>query len=143
MGERAQLFVTSVESAAAALSRIVAVVMWLAPVGAFGAMAFTPGKFGWHSLAGFIILRLVRCLRTELITVIGTSSSESVLAPLIERLEKLGCSRAMVGVVVPTVYSFNLDGTWIYLPRAALFPAQALDVPVPLSRQLRCSSSRC
>lgn len=164
VGARAEPFVAFVESAAAVLFRIVAFVMWLAPVGAFGAMAFTLGKFGWHSLAplarfmgvfyltcalfvfgvlglvarlaGFSIVRLVRCLRVELITVIGTSSSESVLAPLIERLEKLGCSRATVGLVVPTGYSFNLDGTCIYLSLAALFLAQALDVPVPLSQQI-------
>jgi aerobic C4-dicarboxylate transport protein len=164
VGERAQVFVALVESASQVLFRIVALVMWLAPLGAFGAMAFTIGKFGWQSLAplmrfmavfyltcllfvalvlgavaraaGFRIWRLVVYLRTEIVTVIGTSSSESVLAPLIEKLEQLGCRRATVGLVVPTGYSFNLDGTCIYLSLAALFLAQALDVELSLGQQL-------
>jgi aerobic C4-dicarboxylate transport protein len=164
VGERAQVFIALVESASQVLFRIVALVMWLAPLGAFGAMAFTIGKFGWHSLAplmrfmgvfyltcllfvtvvlgavarvaGFRIWRLVVYLRTEIVTVIGTSSSESVLAPLIEKLEQLGCRRATVGLVVPTGYSFNLDGTCIYLSLAALFLAQALDVDLSFGQQL-------
>ena len=164
VGERAQFFVSFVESASQVLFRIVAFVMWLAPLGAFGAMAYTLGKFGWHSLAplarfmgtfyltcavfvlgvlglvarlaGFSVLRLIAYLKTEIITVIGTSSSESVLAPLIDRLERLGCRRATVGLVVPTGYSFNLDGTCIYLSLAALFLAQALDVELTLGQQL-------
>jgi aerobic C4-dicarboxylate transport protein len=164
VGERGQFFVSFVESASLVLFRIVAFVMWLAPVGAFGAMAYTLGKFGWHSLAplarfmgvfyltcilfvfgvlgivaraaGFSLWRLVAYLRTEIVTVIGTSSSESVLAPLIDRLERLGCRRATVGLVVPTGYSFNLDGTCIYLSLAALFLAQALDVDLSLGQQL-------
>ncbi len=164
VGERAQIFVTLIESASQVLFRIVALVMWLAPLGAFGAMAFTIGKFGWHSLAplarvmgvfyvtcflfvavvlgavaraaGFRVARLVVYLRTEIITVIGTSSSESVLAPLIDKLEQLGCRRATVGLVVPTGYSFNLDGTCIYLSLAALFLAQAIDVDLSLRQQL-------
>jgi len=164
VGERGQFFVSLVESASLVLFRIVAFVMWLAPVGAFGAMAYTLGKFGWHSLAplarfmgvfyltcavfvfgvlgvvarlaGFNILRLVAYLKTEIVTVIGTSSSESVLAPLIDRLEQLGCKRATVGLVVPTGYSFNLDGTCIYLSLAALFLAQAVDVQLSLGQQL-------
>jgi len=87
-------------------------------------------------LAGFSILRLVAYLKTEIVTVIGTSSSESVLAPLIDRLERLGCRRATVGLVVPTGYSFNLDGTCIYLSLAALFLAQAVDVDLSLGQQL-------
>jgi aerobic C4-dicarboxylate transport protein len=164
VGERAQSLVTFTESASHVLLRIVAVVMWLAPLGAFGAMAFTIGKFGWTSLAplarfmgvfyltcalfvfgvlgavcrsaGFGIGRLIAYLRTEIITVIGTSSSESVLAPLMDKLERLGCRRATVGLVVPTGYSFNLDGTSIYLSLAALFLAQALDVALTLPQQL-------
>ena len=164
VGERAQPFVSFVESLSLVLFRIVGFVMWLAPLGAFGAMAFTVGKFGWHSLeslarfmsvfyltcalfvlvvlgsicrlAGFSVLRLIRYLRTEIVTVIGTSSSESVLAPLIDKLEKLGCRRATVGLVVPTGYSFNLDGTCIYLSLATLFLAQALEVPLTLWQQL-------
>ena len=162
-GEGARPFVTLMESASAILFRVVSLVMWLAPIGAFGAMAFTLGKFGWHSLAplarfmgvfyltciafvvlvlgsvarisGFRIWALVRYLRTEILTVIGTSSSESALAPLMDRLERLGCRRSTVGLVVPTGYSFNLDGTCIYLSLAALFLAQALDVPLTLSQQ--------
>ncbi|MBS0394985.1 MAG: C4-dicarboxylate transporter DctA [Proteobacteria bacterium] len=164
VGERAQFFVALVDSASQVLFRIVGFVMWLAPLGAFGAMAYTLGKFGWHSLAplarfmgvfyltcalfvfgvlglvarlaGFSLPRLIRYLRTEIATVIGTSSSESVLAPLIDKLEQLGCRRATVGLVVPTGYSFNLDGTCIYLSLAALFLAQALDVDLTLGQQL-------
>ncbi len=164
VGDRAEAFIAFTESASQLLFRIVGFVMWLAPLGAFGAMAFTVGKFGWHSLAslarfmgvfyltcalfvlvvlgsisrlaGFSILRLIAYLRTELITVIGTSSSESVLAPLIDKLERLGCRRATVGLVVPTGYSFNLDGTCIYLSLATLFLAQALEVPLTLTQQL-------
>ena len=164
VGERAQFFVSFIESASQVLFRIVSMVMWAAPIGAFGAMAFTLGKFGWHSLAplarfmgvfyltcalfvfvvlglvarwsGFSLWRLVAYLRTEILTVIGTSSSESVLALLIDRLERLGCRRATVGLVVPTGYSFNLDGTCIYLSLAVLFLAQALDVTLSLGQQL-------
>jgi aerobic C4-dicarboxylate transport protein len=164
VGERAQFFVSWLESASQILFRIVGMVMWLAPIGAFGAMAYTVGKFGWDSLghlarfmgvfyltcalfvlvvlgivarlAGFGILSLVSYLRTEIVTVIGTSSSESVLALLIERLEQLGCRRATVGLVVPTGYSFNLDGTCIYLSLAVLFLAQALDVPLSIGEQV-------
>ena len=164
VGERAQFFVAFVESASQVLFRIVRMVMWVAPVGAFGAMAFTLGKFGWHSLAplarfmgvfyltcglfvfgvlglvaraaGFSLWRLVAYLRTEILTVVGTSSSESVLAPLIERLERLGCRRSTVGLIVPTGYSFNLDGTCIYLSLAVLFLAQALDVDLSLGQQI-------
>ena len=164
VGERARPFVEFTEATSLVLFRIVGFVMWLAPLGAFGAMAYTVGKFGWHSLgnlarfmgvfyltcalfvllvlgpvcrlAGFRILALIRYLRTEIITVIGTSSSESVLAPLIDKLERLGCQRATVGLVVPTGYSFNLDGTCIYLSLATLFLAQALGVPLTLLQQL-------
>jgi aerobic C4-dicarboxylate transport protein len=87
-------------------------------------------------LNGFRITALVRQLRTEILTVIGTSSSESALAPLIERLKRLGCRPTTVGLVVPTGYSFNLDGTCIYLSLAAVFLAQALDVPLSVSQQL-------
>jgi aerobic C4-dicarboxylate transport protein len=163
VGERALPFVNVIDSLSQVLFRIVGFVMWLAPLGAFGAMAYTVGKFGWRSLkplaafmgvfyltcalfillvlagvarlAGFSVLRLIAYLRTEILTVVGTSSSESVLAPLIEKLEALGCRRATVGLVVPTGYSFNLDGTCIYLSLAALFLAQALNVPLSLKEQ--------
>ncbi len=86
--------------------------------------------------AGFSLLRLLAYLRTELVTVLGTSSSESVLAPLIQKLRALGCRPATVGLVVPTGYSFNLDGTCIYLTVAAVFLAQALDLQLPFGQQL-------
>ena len=163
-GNRAHAFIALMESLSVILFRVVDFVMWLAPIGAFGAMAFTLGKFGWHSLAplaqfmgvfyltcatfvlvvlgtvarlnGFRITALLRYLRTEIWTVIGTSSSESALAPLIDRLKRLGCPPATVGLVVPTGYSFNLDGTCIYLSLAAIFLAQALDVPLTLGQQM-------
>lgn len=162
-GDRARALVAVVESTSVVLFKVVGFVMWLAPVGAFGAMAYTLGKFGWHSLAplarfmglfyltcaifvlgilgtvarlaGFRILSLLRYLRTEIVTVIGTSSSESALALLIERLKGLGCKPTTVGLVVPTGYSFNLDGTCIYLSLAAVFLAQAVDTPLTLGQQ--------
>lgn len=156
--------VALIDSFTSVMFRIVSYIMWLAPVGAFGAMAFTLGKFGLHGmvplarfmgffyltcaafiagvlglvarLAGFSVFALIRYLRTEILTVIGTSSSESVLAPLIARLESLGAKPSTVGVVVPTGYSFNLDGTNIYLSLGAIFLAQALDVPITLHQQI-------
>jgi aerobic C4-dicarboxylate transport protein len=132
------------------------VIMKLAPLGAGGAMAFTIGKYGIGSLkpmlhlmatfyltcfifvvvvlgiiaklVGFNILRFIAYLKEELLTVLGTSSSESALVPLMAKLEKLGCSKSVVGLVVPSGYSFNLDGTNIYLTMAALFVAQALAI---------------
>ena len=163
-GEAAAPLLTLVEAANRISFRIVALVIWAAPVGAFGAMAFTIGKFGLRSLgplaslmgtfyltcllfvfvvlglvarwAGFSLWRLLVYLRTEMITVVGTSSSESVLAPLMEKLERIGCRRGTVGLVVPTGYSFNLDGICIYLTMAAIFLSQALDTPLTLVQQL-------
>jgi aerobic C4-dicarboxylate transport protein len=140
------------------------VIMKLAPLGAGGAMAFTIGKYGIGSLkpmlhlmatfyltcfifvvvvlgiiaklVGFNILRFIAYLKEELLTVLGTSSSESALVPLMAKLEKLGCSKSVVGLVVPSGYSFNLDGTNIYLTMAALFVAQALDIDLTLTQQL-------
>jgi aerobic C4-dicarboxylate transport protein len=137
--------------------------MKLAPIGAFGAMAFTIGKYGFGSLAqlgqlllafyltcglfivlvlggilrlaGYNIFRLLAYLREELLLVLGTSSSESAMPGLIEKLEKLGCSEPVVGLVVPTGYSFNLDGTCIYLTMAAVFLAQATDTPMDIGQQ--------
>ncbi len=146
------------------LFRLVAILMRAAPVGAFGAMAFTVGKFGVAALAhlaalvatfyatslifvfgilgvvgwlaGFSIMRLVRYLGSELLLVLGTSSSESALPGLMEKMEAAGVPRGVVGVVVPTGYSFNLDGTNIYMTLAALFIAQACKVDLPLGKQL-------
>jgi aerobic C4-dicarboxylate transport protein len=138
--------------------------MRLAPIGAFGAMAFTIGKYGIGTLLslgslvltfyltsaifvlvvlgliarlnGFSILALLRYLKSELLLVLGTSSSEAALPALIEKMERAGCSKAVVGLVVPTGYSFNLDGTNIYMTLAALFIAQATGIELSLSEQL-------
>ena len=164
IGPRAQPLADLLESGLQVMYRAIAFIMWLAPIGAFGAMAFTVGKFGWHSLAplarfmgvfygtclffvfgglgliarasGFSVWRLAVYLKTELLTVLGTSSSESVLAPLMAKLEALGCQRTSVGLVVPTGYSFNLDGTAIYMSLAAIFLAQATDTPLSPWQQL-------
>ena len=143
---------------------IVDIIMRAAPIGAFGAMAFTIGKYGIGTLqslglllaavyltcflfvvlalgavcwwSGFSLWKFLRYIRGELLLVLGTSSSESALPRLIERLQELGCARSVVGLVVPTGYSFNLDGTCIYLTMAAIFIAQALGVPLTLEDQL-------
>jgi len=144
--------------------RLVAIIMAAAPIGAFGAMAFTIGKYGIGSLAnlatlvaafyatallfvlvvlgavarlaGFSIFKLIAYLKTELLLVLGTSSSESALPSLIEKLERAGCPKSIVGLVVPTGYSFNLDGTNIYMTLAALFIAQATGIELSLGQQL-------
>ncbi|HEY6895959.1 MAG TPA: dicarboxylate/amino acid:cation symporter, partial [Rhodocyclaceae bacterium] len=139
-------------------------IMKLAPLGAGGAMAFTIGKYGVGALKplaalmgsfyltcllfviivlgliakfiGFNIFRFVYYIKDELLTVLGTSSSESALVPLMAKLERLGCSKSVVGLVIPSGYSFNLDGTNIYLTMAALFVAQALNIDLTLGQQL-------
>ncbi len=144
--------------------KIVHILMKFAPVGAFGAMAFTIGKYGLDSVInliylvltfyftsflfisvvlgavawynGFNIFKLLRLLKAELLLVLGTSSSESALPNLMEKLEKAGCSKTIVGLVVPTGYSFNLDGTNIYMTLAALFIAQACGIDLSLEKQL-------
>jgi aerobic C4-dicarboxylate transport protein len=151
-------------SLSAVVFRLVHMLMKLAPIGAFGAMAFTIGEFGIGSLAslaalvatfyltslvfvlgvlgivawanGFSILALIRYLRAELLLVLGTSSSEAALPSLMEKMEQAGCRKAVVGLVVPTGYSFNLDGTNIYMTLAALFIAQAVGVELSLAEQL-------
>ena len=152
------------EDLGAVLFRLVAILMRAAPVGAFGAMAFTVGKFGVAALAqlallvatfyltsvlfvfgvlgvvgwlgGFSVLRLARYLTQELLLVLGTSSSESALPGLMQKMEAAGVPRAIVGVVVPTGYSFNLDGTNIYMTPAALFIAQACKVELTMGQQV-------
>ena len=144
--------------------RIVQIVSRVAPLAAFGAMAFTIGKYGLGSLkslaglmacvyltcflfvtvvlgtiaraCGFSLWKILRYIREELLIVIGTSSSESALPGLMAKMEKAGCRPSVVGVVVPSGYSFNLDGTCIYLTMAALFIAQATDTPLSLAQQL-------
>ncbi|MFO1401240.1 MAG: C4-dicarboxylate transporter DctA [Steroidobacteraceae bacterium] len=164
LGERARPLLEVLEVASRAFFVMIGFVMRLAPLGAGGAMAFTVGMYGVGSLrrllalmgsvyltcalfvllvlgaiaraTGFSVLRFIRYIREELLLVLGTSSSESALAPLMQKLERLGCPRQVVGLVVPSGYSFNLDGTNIYLAMAALFVAQALDVPLTLGQQL-------
>ncbi|QKR99550.1 dicarboxylate/amino acid:cation symporter [Sphingomonas sp. CL5.1] len=164
IGERGEHVVALLEDVSAAVFRIVAILMKTAPVGAFGAMAFTIGKYGVGTLAnlaalvgtfyltsllfvlvvlgavaracGFSILRLIAYLKAELLLVLGTSSSESALPLLIEKMERAGCPKSVVGLVVPTGYSFNLDGTNIYMTLAALFIAQACDVHLTLGQEL-------
>jgi aerobic C4-dicarboxylate transport protein len=144
--------------------KIVHMLMKLAPIGAFGAMAFTIGKYGLHSVLnliflvgtfyitsalfvvlvlgtvawynGFNIFKLMYYLKEELLLVLGTSSSESALPGIMEKLEKAGCSRTIIGLVVPTGYSFNLDGTNIYMTLASLFIAQALNIHLPIEKQI-------
>jgi aerobic C4-dicarboxylate transport protein len=164
MGEAAQPVVRFLESLSKAFFKMIGMVMKLAPLGAGGAMAFTVGKYGVHSLApllklmgsfyltcllfvlivlgfvarmaGFSILLLLRYIRDELLVVLGTSSSEVALPALMLKLERLGCPRQVVGLVIPIGYSFNLDGTNIYLTMAALFVAQALNIDLTLPQQL-------
>jgi len=152
------------EKVSAVFFHIVAMLMRFAPVGAFGAMAFTIGEYGVESLAnlgqliatfyltslffvlvvlgamariaGFSILRLIAYLKAELLLVLGTSSSEAALPSLMEKLERAGCAKPVVGLVVPTGYSFNLDGTNIYMTLAALFVAQATGVHLSLGEQI-------
>jgi aerobic C4-dicarboxylate transport protein len=153
-----------VEELSHVLFRIVAIVMRLAPLGAFGAMAFTVGKYGLRSLlslgqlmatfyatsllfvlivlglvmrwAGLSILRFLRYIREEILIVLGTSSSESALPLLMRKMERLGCPESVVGLLVPMGYSFNLDGTSIYLTLATLFIAQATNTHITLGQEL-------
>ncbi len=164
LGERARPVFSLIDDFSAILFRIVAMVMAVAPIGAFGAMAFTIGKYGVATLAslgklmacfyatclififvvlgliarahGFRILRIVRYLKEELLIVLGTSSSESVLPRMISKMERAGCAKSVVGLVIPTGYSFNLDGTAIYLTMAAVFIAQATNTPLGIMDQL-------
>ncbi len=163
-GARGAVVLDFVDKVSHVLFEIIAIVMRLAPIGAFGAMAFTIGKYGVGSLLslgklmlcfyatclvfilvvlgaiarvhGFRILKLIRYLREELLIVLGTSSSESVLPRMILKLEALGVKKSVVGLVIPTGYSFNLDGTSIYLTMAAVFLAQATNTPLDLGHQL-------
>jgi len=153
MGEPAKPVIGLIEALSKAFFKIVHVITSLAPIGAFGAMAFTIGKYGIESLlpmmkligtfyltaflfvtfglgmvakaCGFSIFRFLAFIKDELLIVLGTSTSEAALPQLMEKLERLGCSRGIVGLVVPTGYSFNLDGTNIYMTLAVLFLAQA------------------
>lgn len=163
-GEVAEPLLDMLERLAAVVFRMVAILMRAAPFGAFGAIAFTIGKYGVGSIAnlgaliatfyltsllfvfgvlgivafchGFSIWRLVRYLRAELLLVLGTSSSEVALPTLLTKMERAGCAKSVVGLVVPAGYSFNLDGTNIYMTMAALFIAQACNIDLPLGDQI-------
>jgi aerobic C4-dicarboxylate transport protein len=163
-GGRGTLVFDLVEKLSHVLFGVVGIVMRLAPIGAFGAMAFTIGKYGLGTLVslgklmgtfyltclififgvlgliarlhGFSIWKFIRYIKEELFIVLGTSSSESVLPRMLAKMENLGVKKSVVGLVIPTGYSFNLDGTSIYLTMAAVFIAQATDTPMTLTQQI-------
>jgi aerobic C4-dicarboxylate transport protein len=164
LGEKGERLLGTLRTLTAVVFRMVHILMYAAPIGAFGAMAFTIGQYGVQSLAnlaaliltfygtsllfvlvvlgliawaaGFSIFGLIRYIKDELLLVLGTSSSESALPLLMEKLERAGCPKPVVGLVVPTGYSFNLDGTNIYMSLAALFIAQAMNIHLSLQDQL-------
>jgi aerobic C4-dicarboxylate transport protein len=163
IGERGEKFLGSLRTLTAIVFRMVHILMYAAPIGAFGAMAFTIGEYGIGTLAnlagliatfyvtsllfvvvvlglvaraaGFSLFGLIRYIKDELLLVLGTSSSESAMPLLMEKLERAGCPKPIVGLVVPTGYSFNLDGTNIYMSLAALFIAQATNTPLTFADQ--------
>ena len=163
-GGRGTMVFNFIEKFSHVLFDVVGIIMKVAPIGAFGAIAFTIGKYGIDSLSslaklmgtfyltcflfvfgvlgvigrlhGFSVWKFVKYIKEELMIVLGTSSSETVLPRMMEKLEKLGARKSVVGLVIPTGYSFNLDGTSIYLTMAAVFIAQATDTPMTLTQQL-------
>jgi len=164
MGERGKPLIGLIDTTSHGLFNVVGIIMRVAPIGAFGAMAFTIGKYGIATLlslgklmaafyltcllfifvvlggiawlTGFSIWRFIKYIKEELLIVLGTSSSESVLPRMMVKLENLGCKESVVGLVIPTGYSFNLDGTCIYLTMAAIFLAQATNTELTLLQQL-------
>ena len=164
MGKDGNVVHQVIETSSHVFFRMMNALMKLAPLGAGGAMAFTIGRYGIDALrplallmasfyltcvlfvvvvlgtiawlTGFNIVRFIAYIKDELLTVLGTSSSESALVPLMQKLERLGCSKSVVGLVVPSGYSFNLDGTNIYLTMASLFVAQALNIDLTLKQEL-------
>lgn len=164
LGERGRPVLDFVDSLSKVFFRIVGYIMWAAPIGAFGAIAFTVGKFGVSSLAqlgaliaefylvclvfvfvvlggiarwaGINLFRLIYFIRDEVLIVAATTSTEAVLPRMIQKMRRLGCEESVVGLVVPTGYSFNLDGTCLYLATVAVFLAQATNTPLDLSQQL-------
>jgi len=164
VGDRGKPVLDFLNALTAPIFRLVAILMKAAPIGAFGAMAFTIGKYGIGSIAnlafligtfyvtsllfvivvlgavakynGFSIFALIRYIKEELLLVLGTSSSEAALPGLMQKMERAGCKRSVVGLVIPTGYSFNLDGTNIYMTLAALFIAQATDTPLSFGDQI-------
>jgi len=163
-GERGKPVLSVIEGLSGIFYRIVGFIMWTAPLGAFGSIAFTVGKFGAASLlplgslilefylvsvifvfgvlgavvwwAGVSLLRLLRFIREELLIVAATTSTETVLPRIMQRLRELGCEESVVGLVIPTGYSFNLDGTCLYLATVVVFLAQATNTPLDLGHQL-------
>jgi aerobic C4-dicarboxylate transport protein len=163
-GGRGTLVFDMIEKTSHVLFAIVGIIMKVAPIGAFGAMAFTIGKYGLGSLVslgklmgtfyltclffifvvlgtiarvhGFSVWKFIKYIKEELLIVLGTSSSESVLPRMMAKMENLGAKKSVVGLVIPTGYSFNLDGTSIYLTMAAVFIAQATNTPMTLTQQL-------
>ena len=164
LGERAKALTDVIDVGGKMIFGMVRMVMWAAPLGAFGAIAFTIGKFGLGSLAslgkllggfyvtciifivvvlgpiawlcGFSLWKLIRYIRDELLVCIATTSSETVLPRMLSKLEALGCEQSIVGLVIPTGYSFNLDGTCLYLATAAVFLAQATNTQLDLAQQI-------
>ncbi len=164
MGETGAKISGAIDAAGKMFFRIIAIIVRAAPIGAFGAMAFTIGAYGLGSLlnliqliatfyvtslifvlvvlgtiarlAGFSILRFLAYIKDELLIVLGTSSSETVLPQMMQKMERLGASRSVVGLVIPTGYSFNLDGTNIYMTLATLFLAQATNTPLTIGQEL-------
>src|SRR4051794_19639497 len=164
LGERGKPLLGIIDQTAHVFFKIVGIVMKVAPIGAFGAMAFTIGKYGVGTLlslgqlmlafyvtcllfiflvlgtvarlSGFSIIKFIRYIKEELLIVLGTSSSESVLPRMIAKMENLGCQKSVVGLVIPTGYSFNLDGTCIYLTMAAIFLAQATNTDLTIWQEL-------
>jgi aerobic C4-dicarboxylate transport protein len=164
LGERGKPVLNFIDIISHSLFNVVGIVMKVAPIGAFGAMAFTIGKYGVGTLlslgklmaafyvtclififvvlggiawlTGFNIWKFIKYIKEELLIVLGTSSSESVLPRMINKLENLGCKESVVGLVIPTGYSFNLDGTCIYLTMAAIFLAQATNTELTIWQQL-------
>ena len=164
VGERGKPVYDFLSALSVPVFRVVAMLMRFAPIGAFGAMAFTIGKYGISSIGnlaflvltfyatsllfvlvvlgavarynGFSVLKLIRYIKDELLLVLGTSSSESALPNLMHKMEAAGCGKPVVGLVIPMGYSFNLDGTNIYMTLAALFIAQALDIHLTLTHQI-------
>lgn len=161
---KSKLVLDFMEALAYPIFKVVAILMKLAPIGAFGAIAFTIGKYGISSIGnllalvvtfyatsllfvivilgavarynGFSIFRFLKYIKDELLLVLGTSSSEAALPSLMQKMERAGCAKPIVGLVVPTGYSFNLDGTNIYMTLAALFIAQACNIDLPLESQI-------
>ncbi|MSR19704.1 MAG: dicarboxylate/amino acid:cation symporter [Gemmatimonadetes bacterium] len=164
LGEPGRHLLGVIDQFSHALFRMIHIIMRVAPIGAFGAMAFTIGQYGIGTLvqlgqlmagvyitcaffvlvvlgavcriAGFSILKFLKYIREEIFITLGTSSSEAVLPQMMTKLERLGCSRPVVGLVIPTGYSFNLDGTSIYMTMAAIFIAQATNIPMTLTDQV-------